>query len=59
VVAKRRILIKMMFLFIQLDQDFYPGRRKRGKDYEDGMYELPFYYPGMVRILILSLVYCN
>jgi len=37
VVAKRRILIKMMFLFIQLDQDFYPGRRKRGKDYEDGM----------------------
>ncbi|CAH8267888.1 unnamed protein product [Arabidopsis lyrata] len=30
------------------DQDFYPGRRKRGKDYEDGMYELPFYYPGMI-----------
>lgn len=26
-----------MFLFIQYDQDFYPGRRKRGKDYEDGM----------------------
>ncbi|KAL5748287.1 hypothetical protein ACOSQ2_025584 [Xanthoceras sorbifolium] len=30
------------------DQDYYPGRRKRGKDYEDGMYELPFYYPGQI-----------
>lgn len=45
--AKRRILIKMMFLFIQNDQDFYPGRRKRGKDYEDGMVNIStpgFYY---------------
>ncbi|KAE9453673.1 hypothetical protein C3L33_14438, partial [Rhododendron williamsianum] len=30
------------------DQDYYPGRRKRGKEYEEGMYELPFYYPGQV-----------
>lgn len=30
------------------DQDYYPGRRKRGKDYQEGMYELPFYYPGQV-----------
>ncbi|KAI3673593.1 hypothetical protein L6452_39716 [Arctium lappa] len=30
------------------DQDFYPGRRKRGKDYKEGMYELPFYYPGQI-----------
>ncbi|CAN1802157.1 Protein PLASTID TRANSCRIPTIONALLY ACTIVE 10 [Linum perenne] len=30
------------------DQDYYPGRRKRGKDYKDGMYELPFYYPGQI-----------
>ncbi|KAK2648091.1 hypothetical protein Ddye_015580 [Dipteronia dyeriana] len=30
------------------DQDYYPGRRKRGKDYEEGMYELPFYYPGQI-----------
>ncbi|KAM7254286.1 hypothetical protein ACFE04_028996 [Oxalis oulophora] len=30
------------------DQDDYPGRRKRGKDYEEGMYELPFYYPGQI-----------
>uniref|UniRef100_A0A7N0T004 S1 motif domain-containing protein n=1 Tax=Kalanchoe fedtschenkoi TaxID=63787 RepID=A0A7N0T004_KALFE len=30
------------------DQDYHPGRRKRGKDYEDGMYELPFYYPGQI-----------
>ncbi|OIT25088.1 protein plastid transcriptionally active 10 [Nicotiana attenuata] len=30
------------------DQDYYPGRRKRGKDYQDGMYELPFYYPGQI-----------
>ncbi|KAJ0048825.1 hypothetical protein Pint_15648 [Pistacia integerrima] len=30
------------------DQDYHPGRRKRGKDYEEGMYELPFYYPGQI-----------
>ncbi|KAA8542158.1 hypothetical protein F0562_023310 [Nyssa sinensis] len=30
------------------DQDDYPGRRKRGKDYKEGMYELPFYYPGQI-----------
>lgn len=30
------------------DQDYYPGRRKRGKDYVEGMYELPFYYPGQI-----------
>ena len=22
---------------LQVDQDYYPGRRKRGKDYKDGM----------------------
>ncbi|CAL1405789.1 unnamed protein product [Linum trigynum] len=32
----------------ELDQDYYPGRRKRGKDYKEGMYELPFYYPGQI-----------
>ncbi|XP_057970174.1 protein PLASTID TRANSCRIPTIONALLY ACTIVE 10 isoform X2 [Malania oleifera] len=31
------------------DQDYHPGRRKRGKDYEEGMYELPFYYPGQAK----------
>ncbi|KAL8456799.1 hypothetical protein ACS0TY_034876 [Phlomoides rotata] len=30
------------------DQDYYPGRRKRGKDYKEDMYELPFYYPGQI-----------
>ncbi|KAL3818583.1 hypothetical protein ACJIZ3_004488 [Penstemon smallii] len=30
------------------DQDYYPGRRKRGKDYNEEMYELPFYYPGQI-----------
>ncbi|XP_021736292.1 protein PLASTID TRANSCRIPTIONALLY ACTIVE 10-like [Chenopodium quinoa] len=30
------------------DQDYHPGRRKRGKDYVEGMYELPFYYPGQI-----------
>lgn len=30
------------------DQDYHPGRRKRGKDYQEGMYELPFYYPGQI-----------
>ncbi|KAK6123697.1 hypothetical protein DH2020_042562 [Rehmannia glutinosa] len=29
-------------------QDYYPGRRKRGKDYKEEMYELPFYYPGQI-----------
>nr|GEX76126.1 ribonuclease H-like domain-containing protein [Tanacetum cinerariifolium] len=28
------------------DQDYFPGKKKRGKDYKEGMYELPFYYPG-------------
>ncbi|KAF5743703.1 Nucleic acid-binding OB-fold-like protein isoform 1 [Tripterygium wilfordii] len=32
----------------KFDQDYYPGRRKRGKDYKDGMYELPYYYPGQI-----------
>lgn len=32
----------------EYDQDDYPGRRKRGKDYKEGMYELPFYYPGQI-----------
>ncbi|XP_074326282.1 protein PLASTID TRANSCRIPTIONALLY ACTIVE 10 [Apium graveolens] len=32
----------------KLDQDDYPGRRKRGKDYKEGMFELPFYYPGQI-----------
>nr|GEU79923.1 auxin transport protein BIG [Tanacetum cinerariifolium] len=27
------------------DQDYFTGKRKRGKDYKEGMYELPFYYP--------------
>ncbi|XP_074278694.1 protein PLASTID TRANSCRIPTIONALLY ACTIVE 10 [Silene latifolia] len=30
------------------DQDYHPGRRKRGSDYKEGMYELPFYYPGQI-----------
>ncbi|CAL9030830.1 unnamed protein product [Prunus brigantina] len=30
------------------DQDYHPGRRKRGKDYKESMYELPFYYPGQI-----------
>lgn len=32
----------------EIDQDYHPGRRKRGKDYKEGMYELPFYYPGQI-----------
>ncbi|XP_039813846.1 protein PLASTID TRANSCRIPTIONALLY ACTIVE 10-like [Panicum virgatum] len=32
----------------QYDQDYYPGRRKRGKDYREDMHELPFYYPGQI-----------
>ncbi|KMZ58839.1 hypothetical protein ZOSMA_72G00010, partial [Zostera marina] len=31
---------------VHFDQDYYPGRRKRGKDYKDDMLELPFIYPG-------------
>ncbi|URE14691.1 hypothetical protein MUK42_12397 [Musa troglodytarum] len=32
----------------KFDQDYYPGRRKRGKDYKDDMVELPFIYPGQI-----------
>lgn len=29
---------QVIFLIsVQYDQDYYPGRRKRGKDYEEGM----------------------
>lgn len=34
----------------KFDQDYYPGRRKRGKDYKDDMLELPFIYPGQICI---------
>ncbi|XP_019052285.1 PREDICTED: protein PLASTID TRANSCRIPTIONALLY ACTIVE 10 isoform X2 [Nelumbo nucifera] len=30
------------------DQDYHPGRRKRGKDYKEDMLELPFFYPGQI-----------
>ncbi|XP_058192308.1 protein PLASTID TRANSCRIPTIONALLY ACTIVE 10 [Rhododendron vialii] len=45
VVANKDRLEKESYKY---DQDYYPGRRKRGKDYEEGMYELPFYYPGQI-----------
>ncbi|WOK96583.1 protein PLASTID TRANSCRIPTIONALLY ACTIVE 10 [Canna indica] len=32
----------------KFDQDYYPGRRKRGKDYKEDMLELPFIYPGQI-----------
>ncbi|GAB2289411.1 Protein PLASTID TRANSCRIPTIONALLY ACTIVE 10 [Dionaea muscipula] len=38
----------------KIDQDYHPGRRKRGKDYEEGMYELPFYYPGQICVGIVT-----
>ncbi|KAJ0105413.1 hypothetical protein Patl1_18249 [Pistacia atlantica] len=45
VAANKDILEKESYKY---DQDYHPGRRKRGKDYEEGMYELPFYYPGQI-----------
>lgn len=45
VVANKDRLEKESYKY---DQDYYPGRRKRGKDYKDGMYELPFFYPGQI-----------
>ncbi|KAF2314171.1 hypothetical protein GH714_023851 [Hevea brasiliensis] len=39
------------------DQDYYPGRRKRGKDYKEGMYELPFYYPGQICAGIVTTIH--
>ncbi|MCL7037772.1 hypothetical protein MKW94_027776 [Papaver nudicaule] len=32
----------------KFDQDYCPGRRKRGADYREDMLELPFYYPGQI-----------
>lgn len=44
-----KILTSSLFL-IQHDQDYHPGRRKRGKDYKEGM----------VEIIILIVVFeCN
>ncbi|CAM6007969.1 unnamed protein product [Sphagnum balticum] len=30
----------------EVDPEYYPGRRRLGEDYREGMYELPFIYPG-------------
>lgn len=32
-----RKLIQILMTCMQYDQDYYPGRRKRGKDYKEGM----------------------
>ncbi|XP_020589037.1 protein PLASTID TRANSCRIPTIONALLY ACTIVE 10 [Phalaenopsis equestris] len=45
VVANRKRLEEESYKF---DQDYYPGRRKRGKDYKDDMFELPYIYPGQI-----------
>ncbi|XP_078181676.1 nucleic acid-binding, OB-fold-like protein isoform X2 [Carex rostrata] len=42
----------------KFDQDYYPGRRKRGKDYNEEMLELPFIYPGQIyqgKVISISL----
>ncbi|KAJ4757998.1 hypothetical protein LUZ62_068373 [Rhynchospora pubera] len=42
----------------KFDQDYYPGRRKRGKDYKEEMLELPFIYPGQIyqgRVISIAL----
>ncbi|XP_050221633.1 protein PLASTID TRANSCRIPTIONALLY ACTIVE 10 [Mercurialis annua] len=45
VIANKDRLEKESF---EHDQDYFPGRRKRGEEYKEGMYELPFYYPGQI-----------
>lgn len=35
-----RDLSSSLFFLLQYDQDYHPGRRKRGKDYKEGMVEL-------------------
>ncbi|CAM6104448.1 unnamed protein product [Calypogeia fissa] len=30
----------------EVDGEYYPGRRRTGEEYVEGMYELPFIYPG-------------
>lgn len=47
VAANRDVLEEESYKF---DQDYYPGRRKRGKDYKEEMLELPFIYPGQICI---------
>ncbi|KAG0498881.1 hypothetical protein HPP92_003572 [Vanilla planifolia] len=45
VVANRKRLEEESYKF---DQDYYPGRRKRGKDYKDDLLELPYIFPGQI-----------
>ncbi|XP_010927645.1 protein PLASTID TRANSCRIPTIONALLY ACTIVE 10 isoform X1 [Elaeis guineensis] len=55
VAANREKLEEESYKF---DQDYYPGRRKRGRDYKDDMLELPFIYPGQIcrgKVLTLHL----
>lgn len=33
---------------LEVDYDYYPGRRRTGSKYVEGMYELPFVYPGQI-----------
>ncbi|XP_057861898.1 protein PLASTID TRANSCRIPTIONALLY ACTIVE 10 isoform X2 [Cryptomeria japonica] len=32
----------------EVDEDYHPGRRRTGSKYIEGMYELPFVYPGQI-----------
>lgn len=43
--ANRKILEEESYKF---DQDYHPGRRRRGEDYKEDMLELPFIYPGQI-----------
>ncbi|XXG45085.1 hypothetical protein AAC387_Pa02g0258 [Persea americana] len=43
--ANRKQLEKESYKF---DQDYHPGRRKRGEDYREDMLELPYIYPGQI-----------
>lgn len=33
---------------LEVDYDYHPGRRRTGSNYVEGMYELPFVYPGQI-----------
>lgn len=43
----------------KFDQDYYPGRRKRGKDYKKDMLELPFIYPGQICVGKVTMVHLH
>lgn len=64
-IAPFRRLICLFLLPIQYDQDYHPGRRKRGKDYKEGMVKISckffvyFHVDSGEIMTLITIVFCS